>query len=339
MLLLTIQAMPSSAGNPVISASELRDYIIRYLKEYRDLVDAYKTDLTNLGMLEFYSNYPYRVVCIISKTNGVAIFFYHSTEQKIEIKTIYERIEFNVWPIMLESCPAASTFWEREYSKGQQIDTYSISANLQIGDGVTPTYFYHSKGSIAVFLENFKIIVKPKACFRIDGILIYENRMILKGSNEKESWSQETAILDATSEFIRIVRTIILDEAKLKQIQGYSLLLAKAEEIERKLATGYYGSGEEFNRFQYTKDEDEFWKLVKEFGIQAETAERIREMIRERFKPKPTLFERFMNFFKNLTTEIIIEIIATIIVGILLALKWKEVLNFFSKLFERLKGG
>jgi len=334
MLLLTIQAMTSSTENQVISTSELRDYIVRYLKEYRDLVDAYKTDLTNLSKLELYANYPYRVVGIISKTHGAAIFFYPSTEEKIEIKTIHERIEFNVWPIMLESCPATSTFWEQEYSKGQQIGTYSIKANLQIGDGVTPTYFYHPKGSIAVFLENFKIIVKPKACVRIDGILVYENRMILKGSNEKESWSQETAILDATSEFIRIVRTIILDEAKLKQIEGYSLLRAKAEEIERKLSTGYYGSGEEFNEFQYTKDEDEFWKEVEEFGIQTETAKRIRETIRERFKPKPTSFERFMDFIKNFTKEIIIGVIATIIAGIILALKWKEVSKF---IFERLK--
>lgn len=168
------------------SADEQRiaEYARTYLREYEDLVQIYGSELANLSQFSFYSGYPYRVLGVVSEVHGAAVFFDSSTTQIVETISTPERIEFYLWPAMKQY--SSDTFWQREYAQGNGFETYIISANLQIGDGETPTYFYVGQKTAATFSDNYTITVMPLGRFRIDGILRYENRMNLKGSKGRK---------------------------------------------------------------------------------------------------------------------------------------------------------
>jgi hypothetical protein len=317
-----------------ISEEGLEEYIRKYLHEYRILFDTYVADLGNLSEFKFYSGYPYNVKGIISKIHGAAIFFHSSTKEEIEIQMIEERIEFYLWPVMKDN--PQTTFWEIENDEESGgFTSYYITANLQIGDGVTPTFFHHRRNEIVIFASSeipfdYRIIVKPLGYLKVDGILIYENRMILKGSNNEQDWLPEIALLDATNEFLRLARRAALDEAKIKQIEGFSLLKAKVEEIERNLASGAY---EDNWRLRW-KDEEEFWQIVKKYGIKEELAQRILDEILEPYLKQ----ESEPNLILEIAKWTVVLIIAPVAAGLIIARitgKWKP--KFFSSRRRKLK--
>lgn len=331
-VLLILLSCTRVNGSSMISPSDLEEYARRYLLEYQILFDTYGSDLGSLSEFEFYSGYPYRVQGVLSNIHGATIFFYSSTEQEIEIQTIDERIEFYLWPVMKDNPP--TTFWETESEEAPNgFTTYYIRANLQIGDGVTPTFFIMRKNEVAIFasgecMHGCRIMVEPLGYLKIDGILIYENRMILKGSNDEQDWLPEIALLDATNEFLRLARNAALDEAEIKQIQGLSLLKAKAEQIERNFASGAY---EDNWRLRW-KDEEEFWQIAKQYGIMEELAQRILEEILKPYleqEPNPII-----ETAKWVTISIVVTVIGGLIVAWLTG-KWKP--RFFTSKRSRPK--
>ena len=208
----------------------LENYAKTYLQEYKNLVEIYGSGLGNLSQFNFSGHY--NVFGVISEVHGAAIFLKPSSMESIETKTIQERIEFYVWQVMREY--SDDDFWKRQYAQGNEFETYIISANLQIGDGVTPTYFYIGEKTVATFTDDYTITVMPLGRLRIDGVLKYKNRMILKGSNDERDWLTEVAVIDATNEFLRIAKNLVLSEAEAKQVEGLAVLRAKAEQIDRK---------------------------------------------------------------------------------------------------------
>lgn len=90
-------------------------------------------------------------------------------------------------------------------------------------------------------------------------------------------------MIDATNEFLRIAKDLALSEAEAKKIQGLAVLRAKAELIERNKATGVY----EDNLTLQSKDEQEFWELVAEYGIKPDAAREIRNFVKERYVQSP----------------------------------------------------
>lgn len=324
LILSTILPCTRVGSSDIIAPSGLEEYAKRYLLEYQILFDTYGSDLGDLGEFKFYSGYPYRAQGILSSIHGAAIFFYSSTEQEIEIQTIDERIEFYLWTVMKDNPP--TTFWETESEEAPSLDVYYIEANLRIGNGTTPTFFALRKNEVAIFASSeipfdYRIIVEPLGYMKVDGILIYENRMILKGSNNERDWLPEIALLDATNEFLRLARTAALDDAEIKQIQGFSLLKAKAEQIERNLASGAY---EDDWRLRW-KDEEEFWQIAKQYGIMEELAQRILEEILKLYlEPEPN---PIIETAKWVTISIVVTVIGGLIVAWLTG-KWKP--RFFT---------
>lgn len=257
----------STRNEGMVSTNDLKVYAKKYLQEYKSLFDSYANELGNLSAFEFYSNYPYRVEGVISTVHGCAIFFYPSSNENIEIKTIDERIEFYLWPQM-------KAWWDN-----------------------ADTYFVIEQNTFVTFNASVwpdPIVVSPGGHIEICGTLVYQNRMVLKGSNQKKSWFPESALLDATYDFLWIARGEALSEAHLKQIEGYSLLVTKATEIERKLSNGTYGDNSRLSR-EHIKDETEFWDLAEEWDIKKEVARIIREEVLEQFKRTPSPYEVFLS--------------------------------------------
>lgn len=227
----------------------LENYARRYLEEYKKLVHTWG----NESEFEFFEGYPYHALGVISEVHGAAIFFTRSSQQEIEIITYPERIEFYLWPEMKK-------WWDN-----------------------ATTYFKGKENEVAVFLDDYTIEVAPGGHVEIEGTLIYENRMILKGSNEEKLWLPEVGMIDATNEFLRVAKSIVLSEAEAEEVQGVALLRAKAEEIARNEKAGAYRD----NLWLRAKHEEEFWDLAEERGIRSDTAKQIKSQTLTIYKEQP----------------------------------------------------
>jgi len=276
---ISIFSLYFSSLTRAVNEQLIEEYAKTYFQEYKDLVKFYGNGLGNLSLFKFSEHYT--VLCVISRVHGAAIFFEASSNWSFETKTNPERIEFYVWEIMQKY--SNDGFWQIKYPQGKVLEAYIISANLQIGDGVTPTYFYVGEKTAATFTNDYTITVMPLARLRIDGTLKYENEMILKGSNDERDWLPKAAIIDATNEFLRIAKDLAIAEAGLRKIEGMDVLREKADEIEKNKATGVY----EGNEALQSMHEQEFWEEVDEYGIHPEVAQGIINMVKERYTTQP----------------------------------------------------
>jgi len=230
----------------------LENYIERYLEEYESLVHTWG----NESEFEFLEGYPYQVLGVISQVHGAAIFFSDSSEQKIEVITHPERIEFYLWPQM-------KTWWD------------SATSFMVLREHETVIF------DASVWPEPIKI--NPGGHFEIYGTLIYQHRMILKGSNDEKLWLPEVAMIDSTNEFLRVAKNIVLNEAEAAEVQGVALLRAKAEEIARNEKDGNYSD----NLWLRFKHEEEFWDLAEEYEIRPDTAKQIKTQALSIYKEQP----------------------------------------------------
>lgn len=293
----------------IVSEQALEDYARTYLQEYMDLVEFYGNGFGNLTQFRFCEHYD--VLAVVSSAHGAAVFFDSSSKWSFETKTIPERIEFYVWKNMREY--ENDSFWHIQHPQENGLPNYTISANLQVGDGTTPTYFYVGEKTVATLTNDYTITVKPLGRMRIDGALKYENRMILRGSNNERDWLPKAAVIDATNEFLRIAKDLAVAEAGLRKIAGFDILREKAEQIERNKATGVYEGNEALQQIH----EQEFWELADEYDIHPEVAAGIIELAKERYTQQPWYAPYADVFFKVIVGGILTTLIASPFVFIL----------------------
>jgi len=103
----------------------------------------------------------------------------------IKIRITNEPIEKFLWPDNELTVEDVAKIKQTEYKK---LTTWMLNANVKIGDGETRTYF--AANEIAIFKENLSIDVKPKAyfCIGTDGVIVYADRLLVKGTNRCEDW-------------------------------------------------------------------------------------------------------------------------------------------------------
>lgn len=263
-----------------VSQEEFKKYIEGYLLKYKQLVEN-NIPAENRSEFKFYKNYPYEVKGIFSTSHGAAIFFNHSSTLKITIDTIDERIEFYMWPQMKE-------WWNN-----------------------ASTNFVIEKNETVIFTEKAgdnPITINRGGRITIFGTVIYENKMRLKGCNEKEHWSEESAKLDALSDFLRVARGIIKNKAGLTEIEGINKLIILAEDIAEKERKGLYINNPEL----LAKDNKEYFELAEKFGIESQIAENIKENELEKYlsPPEPPLYHNpwFVTIIGGLIVTIIVAI-------------------------------
>jgi len=269
----------SGDGGTNASQEDFKKYIETYLFKYQQLVEN-NIPPESVSEFEFYQNYPYEVKGIFSTTHGAALFFNHSSISKITIDVIDDRIEFYMWPQMKK-------WWNN-----------------------ASTYLVMKENELVIFAEELgenPINVTQGARLEIYGTLIYENKMILKGCNDKKCWSEESAKIDALTDFLRVARQNILDEAEAKQVEGRTMLVLLAEKIAEREIAGYYRGNAEL----LAKDYKEYFDLAKEFDIETEIADNVLENVLEEYMvpPKSPWYHTWF------IDSIIIPLIITIIGG------------------------
>lgn len=283
--------------NFIVSKEEFKEYIETYLSKYKQLVEN-NIPLESREEFKFYENYPYEVMGILSTSHGAAIFFNHSSITKITVNIIEKRIEFYVWPQM-------EKWWNN-----------------------ASTYFVIKKDEKIIFPEQAgddPIIITKGGRIEIFGVLIYENKMLLKGCNKKDCWSKESAELDALLDFLRVAKEIIKNEAELKEIEGINKLIILADKIARNERNGLYTDNTEL----LAKDYKEYFELAREFGIETQIATNILKNEIEKYSITPKTPWYYNSY--------IVGVITSIIGGIFIGIFRKSIFGYMKELFGKFK--
>jgi len=179
-----------------------------------------------------------------------------------KIKITHKPIEKFLWPNNELTIERISMIKEKD---AKNISTYIFNCNLCIGDGKTPTYFIAN--GIGILKDDHKISVKPKAYFLIknNGVIVYEDRLIVKGSNHIENWNEPYA--DA---FLLILPKKNIPKERYykiaqlyKKLNQFTILLKKYKE---------YVDVEDKNKIIITEGKiirlkEEILRLAEELGV------------------------------------------------------------------------
>jgi len=279
--------LPFFQKSSEISNDDLSSYAQVYLNQYRSFVEDYYSQLSsaqgNLSNFPLYVSYPNYIVGIISRTHGAALFFNYSqmTGNKIDIKEISNPIEYYIYPSMPLNMSGLPWVLVKHADTDYVLDSpVSIPYGLlyvESGANLRYTGLGH-----AFNITNFGAIA-------IFGSLIEENRMILKGSKEKEDWSTTQARLDSLSAFISDCQGIINESVidNIRTTYEPSFLLNK---MLTRLKSGEYRN----NPWLFTQD----YQKLQQAGADNTTLAKIQtDYINMQETEPPSLVNIVWDFF------------------------------------------
>jgi len=292
---------------PTISNAGLREYVEIYLAEYRKFVEE------NLGLLDkrfiegssqsgshnltFYWRPPNQIDGIISRSRGAAIFF-NRTERKnaeILVKSVMEPIEYQLWPEMIRDTTGLSIIRILKGTYHLDSQVFNDRALLYVDPGAELRYT--GKGRAFNISENGAILIL--------GSLIEEDRMLLKGSNNKEDWSRLQARFDALSEFLWDSRDI-LNETTIKTIEAKYKLTLLLEKIGARIENGRYREDPSL----FTLDFEE----LKEVNAPDETLSKIlNDFVNMQENPPSEWYESAWSFLSDNIGKVIVGLIVTVV--------------------------
>lgn len=195
----------------IVTEKQLVDYIETYLATVLEGISKLKKD--EQSIFEFQNEQPMRCVGFISDTYGVAVAFFPSTRKSIEIRRTSDRIE-SIFP---KDPRTGDTLIQTYIGPETKFDRiWKLGANLQLKKAV----FLQGKNELAVLEKGLNLRVDR------DSVFMIEDRLVLRGSNKTEAWSQEKAIKDAMWYIHRL--TFRKKESDIR------LLGDKVEEYKRK---------------------------------------------------------------------------------------------------------
>jgi len=268
ILLVAIIVPPIFKEESIVANTGLKEYVERYLGEYRRLVEE-NMALLDRGIIEessqsgshnltFYWHPPKKIEGIISGSRGAAVFFDYPESEilQISIKRLSEPIEHYVWPEMIRNTTSLPVIRILEGVYPLDSPVTNDRALLYADPGAILRYT--GKGRAFNILDRGAIV--------IFGSLIEENRMILKGSNNKEDWSQLQARFDALSEFAWDCKDI-LNETTIKTLEAKYKLPLLLEKIGSRIENSRYRG----NPHLFTADFEE----LKEVEAPNETLSKI----------------------------------------------------------------
>jgi len=289
---------PFLTKSPVVSDDELETYIDELLSEYRRFVDDnYGLLAFNISNFGFYFRPPNEIEGTISKTHGAAVFFHSSNREKtrITIEEILEPIEYHVWPDMPKNTSGLE--WVLVKAGDYHLDSPVIYdyGLLYLEPGVNMRYTGEGEG----------LRISDYGAVTVFGTLIYEDRMILKGTNNHEDWSKIQARFDALSEFLWDCRNV-LDEKEIEELNVEYTLFFLLDRIALRMRTGRYRDNPTLFREDYNE-------LERVCSSNATLSEVLNNYLEMQENPPPTLIEQIWDFIYP-------EIVATVVGGIILAI-------------------
>jgi len=328
ILLVAIFVPRFLTESEVVSSQEFETYIEEYLSEYTALVNENYALLTfpqsYLSNFTFFLHPPNEIEVIISRTHGAVVFFNTSTrkETKITMKETSEPIEYYVWPQM----PKNTSHLPWVLVKAGH---YHLDSPVIYDYGL----FYLEPGVIMRYTgEGEGLRISGDGAITIFGSVIYEDRMVLKGTNSKEDWSKIQARFDALADFAWDCRGA-LNETKIEEINSRHKFFLLLDKIAFRMESNRYRDDPDLFRVDYEE-------LEKVCPSNATLSEVLNDYFEMQKTPQPTQLERFWNTYM---IPIITTIIGGLIVGVITAYykiriaqtKPKFVLQRFKETVER----
>jgi hypothetical protein len=228
-------------------------YARAYLDRYIELVERHVPQ-EHRRAFAFSRDVGYGLRIIASRTHGAAAIFDPGLPRSLWVISTDDRIEFRIWP------RTKSSWTNRKTTFVSEEDDLTIFA---------PGKGFYAGGSLKIEYR---------------GRLIYEGRMVLKGSTSAEEWSPAAANFDALHTFLRAAREIIANQVTLAKIESQGNLEVRARAAA--LARTARGDKETIeNPWAYY---EEYFELADELGVNPFVAmRRLDDIIQETSMPSP----------------------------------------------------
>jgi len=293
-----------SKANRTITKNELTNYINAYFRKYNEIVEDYFNYVHDIDYVFYrYNTQPKLIEGYISKNHGAAIVYDFDGQDKsiINIKYIDKSIESYMWPKIYEND------YELKIIKIlKNSDPYILDKTIEIKNS---GLLLVEKGAKLLYVGKGEIFnIVGKGSIQIFGTLIYRNKMILKGSNNKNDWSMSQAGLDAVEHFLWDCKSKLNEEI----INEINIKYKKPLLLER--------ITENINNKFYKNNKNEFYEDLAELeqiGISEEISFHLWNEYKALFK-EPTIWGKFCETIKTSTNSIILGIITGILVHYLI---------------------
>jgi len=297
---------PFISTRTVISRDELKNYVEKYLSEYVKLVDDNYALLSfpqnYLINFSFYVNPSAEITGVISRSHGVVIFFNSSERKetiKLAISEVGEPIEYYIWPDMPENTSGLK--WVLIKAGFYHLDspvTYDYGLSF-LEPGVIMRYTGEGEG----------LRISGEGAIEIFGTLIYEDRMILKGTNNREDWSEIQARFDALSEFIWDCKQA-LNQSQIEEINAEYKFYLLLDRVALRMRNGKYRDNPSLFKQDY--EELEMVSLSN-----ATLSKVLNDYLEMQENPPRTLIEQIFDLlFPYIIAPVIVAVILAILYGV-----------------------
>lgn len=294
-LLSLLFVVPLFKASSVVSTNELRDYIEEYLSQYIKIVNENQPLDGISNNLTFFWHTPNEIEGIISQTHGAVVLFNYSEKntRSITVKEFSLSIEYYIYPQMSANISQLSP--SVRILKG----VYSLDSQINIPHGL----LYADPEAILRYTgQGHAFNISEKGAILIFGSLIEEDRMILKGSNNKEDWSRLQARFDALDEFVWDCQG--LNATKIGNIEKQYKMTFLLERISSRMETDKYKDDPSL----FTKDFEE----LKENGAPNET---LSAMLLQYYESQKTPLSWLESVWKFFVETIVGQLIIVTIIG------------------------
>jgi hypothetical protein len=313
ILAIVVVIQPFFSYSSIVSHDELNGYFLTYLTEYAQLVEE-NMGLLNFGVIQgnsssgsqnltFYWQRPYQVQGVISSVHGAALILNRSNKEEFEVAYSDEAIEYYVWPSMAKNTTNLPSIRVLKATSYYVLDTQVTAGNAVMYIDPGANLIYTGQGHVFSFPEGIGAVI-------FFGTLMEGNRLILKGSNNVEDWSQLQARIDSLDRFLWDSEDI-LNETTLQSLKAKYTLPLLLERISARMNDGSYKG----NPSLFTDDYGE----LQTIGAPTETLNRVLNDYYEMQSTKsPTIGEQLGSFFVTYLWPIVAAVITTVIGGIIL---------------------
>jgi hypothetical protein len=225
---------------------------VEYLARYQTLIESH-IEPAQRQVFALYPGLPAEAHVVLSRTHGAVVIFTAAPRRRIVFRTIRKRIEHFIWPSTAERCM-----------------------------GPTKTTFVSNAGETVIFVRGKRMRAGGGLTVRMDGVMIYEGRMLLKGDTSIETWSRSAARQDALFAFLREARGQIVDQAKLEEIAAAGQLEADATALALMEAHRIPTTNPE----TYLSRMNAYLRMAESLGIHTVAAEGLIREIRQELQPR-----------------------------------------------------
>jgi len=301
-VLLLLFVPPLFKNDSIVSTGDLRDYIEEYLSQYLKIVNENQPFDGISNNLTFFWHTPNEIEGVVSRSHGAVVFFNYSEgkTRSITVKEFSKPIEYYIYPQMsanISELPSVRVL------KG----VYTLDSQINVPYGL----LYADPEAILRYTgQGHAFNISESGAILIFGSLIEEDRMILKGSNNRDDWSRLQARFDALDEFVWDCQG--LNASKIESIERQYKMTFVLERISSRMETGRYRDDPNL----FTKDFEE----LKENGAPNETLSAILLQYYENQKTPPSWLDSVWNFLAQ-TIEgrtILGIIIATVVAALII---------------------